>query len=49
VHIYALCTLRLALHWLLLLSSFFYNGWPAKMSLVPLWQPSTVCFVAVIV
>ena len=30
---------------------FFYNGWPAKMGLVgvPFWQPSTLCFVAVIV
>ena len=27
----------------------FYNGWPAKMGHVPFWQPSTLCFVAVIV
>ena len=46
---YALCTFHLALHCLLLLLLSFYNCWPAKMGLVPFWQPSTLCFVAVIV
>ena len=27
----------------------FYNGWPAKIGLVPFWQPCSLCFVAVIV
>ena len=42
VHI---CTLHLALHCIALLIIviiIFYNGWPAKMGLVPFWQPSTL-------